>query len=103
VLANECRSWPVVCRQPLRLSTLSPPSSVNRAVTALESLTKPDRLSDDTEMAPRKVCSVSRMLSTTWLPVLPSWMLMAQRASAACTIVLCATTLLREGAPPSIW
>jgi hypothetical protein len=90
-------------RQAASVSTVSPPFVVNRPVTALESLTKPLRLSDEMSMTPRKVWSVSRMLFTTWLPVLPSWMLMAQRPSAACTMVLWATKLLREGWPPSIW
>jgi hypothetical protein len=53
-------------------------------------------------MAPRKLCSERRTLFTTRLPVLAFWMLIAQRPSAACTIVLCATRLFRDPWAPSI-
>jgi hypothetical protein len=71
---------------------LSPSSVEKRFVTALWSLTKPERLSGKMLMAPLKP-SCRRTLLETVLPVLRFLTLTAHRPSEAILIVLFTTTL----------
>ncbi|PYM76866.1 MAG: hypothetical protein DME03_07800 [Candidatus Rokuibacteriota bacterium] len=99
----ELWSWPVAARHAARPMRVSPPSTENRSITALVSLTKPDRLSAEIATLPRNDCWLNRMLLRRTLPVLAFWMLIAQRASVAITIVLLRTWLSRAGCAASIW
>ena len=97
VVATECRScrWPGATRS--GLARIPPVQREARGHRVWASLTKPAGVRRDVDDAAEAV-QRSRMLFTTYCRV-ASWMLTAQRPSAACTIVLWATRLLREGRP----